>query len=230
VADRPYTVLSAGISLDGYLDDGSEQRLVLSNDADLDRVDALRATCDAILVGAGTVRKDNPRLLVRSRARLAERSAHRRTPTPIKVTVTGSGDLDPCTDFFRAGDTEKLVYCATSASAVTRERLCSVATVVDGGEPVVMRGVSEDLHVRGVRRLLVEGGATVHTQFLTDGLADELQLVVAPFFVGDSSGRRFVDDGRFPWNADRRANLVDVQRIDDVVLLRYSLSSRFGTP
>jgi 5-amino-6-(5-phosphoribosylamino)uracil reductase len=230
VVDRPYTVLSAGISLDGYLDDGSEQRLVLSNDADLDRVDAVRATCDAILVGAGTVRKDNPRLLVRSRARLAERTAHRRTETPIKVTVTGSGDLDPCTDFFRAGDTEKLVYCATSATAATRERLCTAATVVDGGEPVAMRRVSEDLHARGVRRLLVEGGATVHTQFLTDGLADELQLVVAPFFVGDSRGRRFVDDGRFPWNADQRANLVDVQRIEDVVLLRYSLSSRFGTP
>jgi 5-amino-6-(5-phosphoribosylamino)uracil reductase len=74
---------------------------------------------------------------------------------------------------------------------------------------------------------MVEWGGTVHTQFLTAGLADELQLVVAPLFVGDSRARRFVGDGRFPWNADRRATLADVRQIGDVVLLRYALSGRF---
>ena len=74
---------------------------------------------------------------------------------------------------------------------------------------------------------MVEGGGTVHTQFLTADLADELHLVVAPFFVGDSRARRFVGDGRFPWNPDRRATLAEVRRIGDVVLLRYALSARF---
>ena len=92
-----------------------------------------------------------------------------------------------------------------------------------------MRRVSEDLHARGVRRLMVEGGGSVHTQFLTADLADELHLVVAPFFVGDPRARRFVGDGRFPWNPDRRADLADVRRLGDVVLLRYALSSRFRT-
>ncbi len=99
--------------------------------------------------------------------------------------------------------------------------------MIEGGHPVQMRRVSEDLHSRGVRRLMVEGGGTVHTQFLTADLADELHLVVAPFFVGDSRARRFVADGRFPWTPDRRATLVDVRRIDDVVMLRYALSTRF---
>jgi 5-amino-6-(5-phosphoribosylamino)uracil reductase len=103
-----------------------------------------------------------------------------------------------------------------------------VATVVDAGERVDVTAMSEDLHARGVRRLMVEGGGTVLTQFLTQSLADELQLVVAPFFVGDSRARRFVGDGRFPWNPERRATLADVRRIDDVVLLRYALSSRFS--
>jgi 5-amino-6-(5-phosphoribosylamino)uracil reductase len=74
---------------------------------------------------------------------------------------------------------------------------------------------------------MVEGGGLVHTQFLADDLVDELQLVVAPFFVGDSSAPRFVSDGRFPWNAGRRATLAEVRQIGDVVLLRYALSSRF---
>ena len=73
---------------------------------------------------------------------------------------------------------------------------------------------------------MVEGGGTVLTQFLTEDLADELNLVVAPVFVGDSRARRFVDDGQFPWNPDRRADLIEVRRIGDVVLLRYALSSR----
>jgi 5-amino-6-(5-phosphoribosylamino)uracil reductase len=74
---------------------------------------------------------------------------------------------------------------------------------------------------------MVEGGGVVHTQFLADNLVDELHLVVAPFFVGDSSAPRFVSDGRFPWTADRRATLAEVRQIGDVVLLRYALSPRF---
>ena len=76
-------------------------------------------------------------------------------------------------------------------------RLGPVATVVDGGRRVRMRRLSEDLADRGVERLMVEGGGIVHTQFLADDLVDELQLVVAPFFVGDSGAPRFVADGQF---------------------------------
>ncbi|MCW2765748.1 MAG: bifunctional deaminase-reductase domain protein [Nocardioides sp.] len=227
MADRPYTLLSCSMSLDGYLDGASENRLLLSNDADLDRVDAVRAASDAILVGAATVRKDNPRLLVRTPTRRQERVARGLRPSPIKVTVTGSARLDACANFFAAGETEKLVYCASPALDEASRRLGSVATVVDGGRRVDMRRMSEDLHARGVERLMVEGGGMVHTQFLTADLADELHLVVAPFFVGDSRARRFVSDGRFPWNPDRRATLAEVRRIDDVVLLRYALSARF---
>lgn len=228
MAERPYTVLSCGISIDGYLDDASDHRLILSNDADLDRVDGVRAGCDAILVGAATVRNDNPRLIVRSQMRVNERKARGLSPTPIKVTVTERANLDPDADFFAVGDTEKLVYCGSAAALAASDRLGSVATVVDAGHPVDMGRVSEDLYGRGVRRLLVEGGATVHTQFLTTGLADELHLAVAPVFVGDSHGRRFVDDGRFPWTPGQPATLVEVRGIDDVALLRYALSTRFS--
>jgi 5-amino-6-(5-phosphoribosylamino)uracil reductase len=225
--ERPYTLLSCCMSLDGYLDDASDERLILSNDADLDRVDGLRAESDAILVGAATVRNDNPRLLVRSNARIEARLASGRTATPVTVTVTAHAKLDPSADFFSAGDTEKLVYCASDTVTGAHDALGHVATVIDGGRPVQMRRLSEDLHRRGVRRLLVEGGGSVHSQFLAEGLADELQVSVAPFFVGDSRARRFVDDGRYPWSPGSRATLVETRTLDDVVLLRYALSRRF---
>ena len=136
----------------------------------------------------------------------------------MKVTVTEHGDLDTVARFFTAGDGDKLVYCPTGTVGRARARLGRVATVVDGGHRVDVRRLSEDLHARGVRRLMVEGGGSVHTQFLTADLVDELHLVVAPFFVGDPRARRFVGDGSFPWNPGRRATLADVRRIGDVVL------------
>jgi riboflavin-specific deaminase-like protein len=227
MGERPYTVLSCGMTLDGYLDDGTAERLVLSNAADFDRVDAVRAGSDAILVGAGTVRHDNPRLLVRSPQRRAERTRRGLPPTPVKVTVTRCGRLDPRADFFATGDTEKLVYCPTASLAGARGRLGAVATVVDGGTNVEMGTVSEDLGARGLHRLMVEGGGQILTQFLAAGLADELQLVVAPFFVGTSRACRFVGDASFPWHAGNRASLAEVCPIGDVVLLRYALTERF---
>ncbi len=227
MVERPYTLLSCGMSIDGYLDDAAPERLLLSNEADFDRVDEVRAGCDAILVGATTIRQDDPRLLVRDEQRRAARVARGEPAHPVKVTVTSRCDIDPGAKFFTVGETDKLVYCATPTLAGARQRLGAAATVIDGGDPVDLHAVTADLARRGVRRLMVEGGGTMHTQFLTAGLVDELQLVVAPFFVGDSRAPRFVGDGDFPWNARHRATLAEVRQIGDVVLLRYALSERF---
>ncbi len=229
MSERPYIVLSCSMSLDGYLSGPTEARLLLSNAADFDRVDAVRSACDAILVGATTVRRDNPRLLVRAPERRAERVARGLPPSPAKVTMTSQASLDPCAAFFAAGDGEKFVYCSSAALEDAMDRLGHVATIIDGGEPIDVQRLTKDLYSRGVARLMVEGGGTVHTQFLTAGLADELHLVVAPFFVGDSRARRFVGDGQFPWNPTNRAELVEVRPLHDVVLLRYALSERYGT-
>ena len=223
---RPYVLLSAAMSIDGYLDDATGERLVLSNAEDLDRVDAVRVDCDALLVGANTIRCDDPRLLVRSEERRAAREARGLGASPIKVTLTGRGDLDPGSRFFTTGDVDKLVYTATPAVEKLTERLGAVATVLDAGEPVELPRVLADLVRRGVERLMVEGGSGVHTQFLRAGLADELHLVVAPFFVGDSRAPRFVGDGAFPWSPHRPARLADVRRLGDVVLLRYTMDAR----
>jgi len=105
--DRPYTLLSCSMSIDGYIA-GAASRLLLSNGDDFDRVDDVRASCDAILVGAATVRIDNPRLLVRSELRRERRAARGLPPSPAKVTVTRRAHLDAEADFFTAGDAEKL--------------------------------------------------------------------------------------------------------------------------
>lgn len=220
---RPYVVLSAAMSLDGRLDDLSPDRLVLSDEVDLDRVDALRASCDAILVGAGTIRADDSRLLVRDPQRRAARLAAGRPEQPVRVTLTNSGELDPAAAFFTEGSGERLVFATTRSGSLAR-RL--------GERAEVIRFDSDLTHVLGllasrrVRRLLVEGGSKVLRAFLAAGLADELHLVIAPFFVG--GGPRFVDGGCYPWTADRRARLLETRSVGSVALLRIALSDRCG--
>ena len=230
MSERPYVLLSAATSVDGSLDDATDTRLILSNEADLDRVDEVRAGSDAIMVGAGTIRHDNPALLVRSQARRDERVARGLPASPARVTLTRTGDIDPAARFFTAGEGARLVYVPGAAAGRVRERLRGVVgagtgvEVIGGGDPLDLGAVLADMAARGVRRLMVEGGGTVHAQFLAAGLADELHLVIAPIFVGDPAAPHMVrapGAAHLPGAANRRMRLAEVRMIGDVVLLRY---------
>ena len=240
---RPYVLLSCATSADGYLDDASPRRLILSGPADLDRVDEVRAGCDAILVGAQTVRKDNPRLLIRDPRRSARRAARGLPEHPARVTLTATGDLDPRARFFAPGAL-RLVYCATPAIGRARARLGDTAVLIDAGDPLSLDLVLTDLAERGVLRVLVEGGARVLGDFLARDLADELDLAVAPFFVADPAAPRLnlprlAPDARpcsdtvppgldptttaSPNSPNSPMTLAEVRRVDEIVLLRYLL-------
>ncbi len=229
MSERPYVTLSCAMSIDGYLDSAEPRRLAMSNASDLDRVDGVRAQNDAIMVGASTVRRDDPRLLVRDAGRRANRVSSGLRDSPVKVTVTASGELSPDAAFFTTGDAPRIVYCPQARESALQARLGERAVVVGLGDCVTMAALLDDLGRRGVRRLMVEGGGKVLTQFLEADLVDELHLVVAPFFVGETGAPRAVGPGAFPWTASRRARLAEACQIGDVVLLRYALSERFGT-
>ncbi|MEV5463916.1 dihydrofolate reductase family protein, partial [Streptomyces cellulosae] len=147
---HPYVLLSAAVSLDGYLDDTGPERLLLSGPADFDRVDEVRASVDAILVGAGTLRADNPQLLVNSAERRAARTTAGKPEYPLKVTVSGSGDLDPDARFWHTGG-ETVLY--TTDEGAERARALGLATdIVPLGPDLDWRRLLTHLHdVRMVR-------------------------------------------------------------------------------
>ena len=218
---RPYVLLSCATSADGYLDDARPDRLILSGPADLDRVDELRAGCDAILVGANTVRKDNPRLLIRDPRRRARRTARGLPAHPTRVTLTATGDLDPAARFFAPG-APRLVYCATPALAQARARLgAGAAEIIDAGDPLSLEVMLQNLgNERAIRRLLVEGGARLLGEFLADGLADEFQHALAPFFIADPRAPRL---DLPPPPAPAPMTLAQAHRVGEVAVLRYLL-------
>ena len=217
---RPYVLLSVAMSLDGCIDDTSSERLLLSNDADFDRVDQVRSEVDAILVGAGTIRSDNPRLMIKSTERRAARLARGEPEYPMKVTVTRSGDLDPKLKFWHYGG-KKLVFTVDSTHAALAAKLMGLANVVSLGSEVDFGALLDNLGELGVRRLMVEGGSGIHTALLSAGLADELQLAVAPIIVGEDAAPRFLQPAAYVQSPMSRMKLVDVRKIDDVALLRY---------
>ena len=209
----PYIIISAAMSLDGFIDDTTDSRLLLSNNKDFDRVGALRASCDAILVGANTIRHDNPKLLIRSKFRHKDL---------IKATLTSSGNLNCSSSFFTTGDAEKFIYTTSSRKEILAAQFSSVATVINAGEKAIdLHIILNDLYMRGVKRLIVEGGSSLLTQFLQQGLVNEIHIAIAGFFVGQKDAPRFVQPGNFPWNATRRLKLNSIAKLDDMAVLTY---------
>ena len=196
--------ISVAVSLDGYIDDRSTGRLILSSPEDLADMRAARETCDAILVGAQTVRRDNPSLRAKNAAR---------------VTVTHSGEFDPNLHFFD-GSMRTIVLTAKDRVDAVRARLGESAEVVaiERFEPASYVAALQDC---GVRSLFVEGGTRILTQFLASGTFDRLRLAIAPFFVGDDGAPRMVQAARFLNDVHHRLMLCEVRKLGDVAVLDY---------
>lgn len=201
---RVRVFISVAVSLDGYIDDRSPQRLILSSPEDLADMRAARERCDAILIGAETVRRDNPSLRAKNAAR---------------VTVTRSGELDPNLHFFD-GSMRTIVLTAAERVDVLRARLGDRAEIVaiENFEPASYVGALQDC---GVRSLFVEGGTRILSAFLASGTFDRLRVAIAPFFVGDGDAPRMVHATRFLNDAHHRLVLADVRKLGDVAVLDY---------
>jgi 5-amino-6-(5-phosphoribosylamino)uracil reductase len=204
-------ILSAAVSADGYLDHFGGERLILSSPEDWRAIYVLRAGCDAILVGAETVRRDNPSLVIRDPRLRRKRMADGRIADVMKVTVSGSGRLDPTLRFFTEGDGEKVVFTHGTVSS----ELSEVATVISRPE-LTATIILNQLRKMGVESLLVEGGTSVLSMFLREKNWDEFRLALAPVFVGDQRAPRLVLDGDYP-----PMTLVKTERLGQTAVMHF---------
>ena len=168
---RPRVVINAAMSVDGKIAFADARPAKLSNEEDVARVHRLRANADAILVGVGTVLKDDPKLTVKPE--------HAQGRQPLRIVLDSDGKT-PDHAHVLDGSAETLV--ATSKDC-TRE-FARAQVFRAGTDEVDLVAFLDHLSQRGVKTLLVEGGSTVIWSFLRQHLADEVTVFVASLVLG----------------------------------------------
>ena len=203
---RPIVIMKAAMTLDGQLAaaDGTSQWISTSEArADAHRI---RSAVDAVMVGAGTVRADDPRLTVR----LDTEDAHdRRQPTP--VIVAGVRGLPPQARLFGR---DPILLAPTALDVPGR-----VIVVPDssGGRVDLATGLIR-IRSLGIERVLLEGGAGLFRSFLDAGLIDRVVIYYGPLLAGGTGAPLF----RGAWNtlADARSvRMTSVQRLGESIRL-----------
>jgi riboflavin-specific deaminase-like protein len=175
-AGRPFVLANCAVSADGKLAYAGGVRARLSGPEDLRRVQQLRKTSEAILVGAGTVRLDDPSLRVHWEL-LGERAGRE----PLRVILEGRSPLPSRS---RVLDGSRPTLIAGPDEGHT-EYPAPVERFRAGQGSVDLASLLRHLEGRGVRQLLVEGGSRVLGSFLSSGLVDEFTIFVAPVLIGD---------------------------------------------
>jgi diaminohydroxyphosphoribosylaminopyrimidine deaminase/5-amino-6-(5-phosphoribosylamino)uracil reductase len=177
---RPYVHAKWAMSLDGKIAAAGGDSKWISGEESRRRVHELRGRMDAIVVGSGTVRADDPLLTARPPG----------PRTPARIVLTGTGTLPPDCKLLRTvDDAPVLVVTLPGRGARLRDRGCDVIELPDGpGRPSV-QALAAELGRRRMTNLLVEGGAEVFGSFLTANLVDELHVFIAPKLIGGEGAR-----------------------------------------
>ena len=173
-SDRPFVVAQIGQSLDGRIATVSGDSRDISGPAALDHLHRLRAHVDAVVVGAGTIAADDPRLTVRRVEGL----------NPARVAIDPRGRLDARGRWLHEDGARCLLVSAAPRTANARAELVSLAAREGVIAPAA---IVEALFARGLRRILIEGGARTIAAFVEARCLDRLHALVAPVIIG--SGR-----------------------------------------
>ncbi len=186
---RPWLFTNMVTSLDGAAAvDGLSGPM--GDDDDRLMFRALRASADAILVGAGTVNAEGYRPPQRSPEVDASRISTGRKPRPVIAVVSASLSIDPNLELFNDPTYRPIIFTADRAAADRRAALADRAEIVTlGPERVDLGAALAHLGAVGHLTVLSEGGPTLNGQLIRAGLVDEWNLTIAPLLVGGSAPR-----------------------------------------
>ncbi|NHW23610.1 MAG: 2,5-diamino-6-(ribosylamino)-4(3H)-pyrimidinone 5'-phosphate reductase [Archaeoglobales archaeon] len=212
---RPYVFVNIASSLDGKISDEKRRQLRISCREDLERVDELRASADAIMVGVGTILADNPKLNVKSKELRERRLREGRTENPLKVVVDSKCRIPDDAQVF---DGKVIVAVSKLAKRESLERIAKKAQIVVlGEEKVDLNSLLNFLYDQGVRRLMVEGGGTLISSLLREGLVDEMFIYYAPIIIGGSNSPTICDGRSFELPV--RVEIVSFERLGEGILV-----------
>lgn len=201
-------------TLDGRIATTSGSSQWIGGRGDILHTHRLRALCHAVVIGAGTVRHDDPRLTTRECP----------GPNPLRVVLDTERRLGPDYRLFREGP-PTLLLCAEDAPGPDRLDHAEVLRLprdpLRGGLQVP--AVLQLLASRGLTRIFVEGGGVTVSRFLAAGCLDRLHVTVAPVLLGSGipaftlpEAERITDGLRFAWTC----HPLDPDMLFDIALDR----------
>jgi riboflavin-specific deaminase-like protein len=222
--ERPHVLINVAATLDGKIDTVERRGAAISSEGDRARVDALRASVDAIMVGSRTLLGEDPRLVVRSAQLRAQRVARGWPENPAKIGVISRlSELKPASRFLTTGPARIIIFSARSdAPSTIVDRQVELFT--SDTPRVELKAAMATLFELGLRRVLVEGGGSLNFELLRLGLVDEVQVYLAPLIFGGASAPTLADGDGLP-----RAQALQLVRTDfepdayGGVLLRYKV-------
>ncbi len=174
---RPVTVGHLGESLDGFIATHAGESQWVTGEQNMLHMHRLRALCDAVVVGAGTIAADDPQLTTRLVS----------GPNPLRVVLDPGRRLGADHRVFTDDAAETLYVCARSLTRAG-ERYVGRALIVgveERGDGIDAAEVMRLLRARGCTRVFVEGGGVTVSMFLEAKLLDRLHMAIAPLFIGD---------------------------------------------
>jgi 2,5-diamino-6-(ribosylamino)-4(3H)-pyrimidinone 5'-phosphate reductase len=215
--------VNAAISADGKLSSRRREQIAISGERDFDRVDALRAECDAVMVGVGTVLADDPSLTIDDPERQEHRREGDRPEHPARVVADSHVRTPPDAAVLDdSAETYLLVSDAAPSDFVAQMEEQGATVIAAGENRADLATAFEKLESHGIDRLFVEGGGEIIYSLFDAGLVDRLSIFVGSLVIGGrdaptlADGDGFIED--FP-----QLKLESVERIDDGVVLEYDV-------
>lgn len=222
--NRPFTFINSAMSADGKISTWQRKQVKISGAIDFDRVDELRATSDAVMVGIGTVLADDPSLTVKSAQRKAERRAKGLNENPIRVVIDSQARTPLEADIFKKGEGQRIVLVSSSAPSDNVEALREKAKIIISGDTRIdLPDAMEQLHRLGIKRLMMEGGATLNWAMLSRGLVDEIYTFVGNIIIGGKVSPTLVDGEGFADTSTLPLELISAEKIEAGILLKWKV-------
>jgi len=221
--ESPFVFINAAMSADGKISTVKRTQTRISGTEDFERVDSLRAGSDAIMVGIGTVLADDPSLTIKSEKRREERKRERKDENPWRIVVDSTARTPVDAEVLNKGEGKRIIAVSQRAILENVGRLGEKADILVGGmEKVDLKKLLHDLWLRGVRRVMVEGGATLNWSLISQKLVDEIYTYVGNMILGGETAPTLVDGAGFgEEDAMVKLELLDVEKMDDGVLIRW---------
>ena len=225
-AERPFVFINAAMSADGKIATRERKQTRISGRLDFDRVDELRASSDAVMVGIGTVLSDNPSLTVKSRERREKRCTAGRDENPVRIVVDSLARTPIDADIFKKGAGKKIIAVAEIAHQEKVKQLSEHAEIIISGEKSVdLENLLFELKARGISRLMVEGGAALNWGLISRGLVDEIYTFIGNIIIGGKAAPTLVD-GEGWMGEFCRLTLISCEKLEDGVLVRWKVQNQ----